>query len=218
MTELLVVGAGGLAREALAVVREDGVHRDVAVLDDDPRTWGSRLGGTPVVGGVEQVVEHPEAEVLVCVGRGAARRALVDRLSGLGVDAPRYATLVHPGVGVPDGCEVGRGSIVLAGVVLTADVVVGAHVVLMPHVTLTHDGVVGDHATLCAGATLGGGVRVGTGAYVGMNASVRQGVVLGADSVLGMGAVALHDVPPGEVWAGTPAHRLAPTLEQVAAR
>jgi len=40
---------------------------------------------------------------------------------------------------------------------------------------------------------------------VGAGALVREGVTVGAWSLIGMGSVVLHDVPPGEVWAGNPA-------------
>jgi acetyltransferase-like isoleucine patch superfamily enzyme len=116
--------------------------------------------------------------------------------------------MIHPSIEIPRGCSVGPGSIVLAGVVMTANVQVGSHVVAMPHVTLTHDDVVEDFVTLCAGVTLGGGVRLRNGAYLGMNASVRPGVTVGRDATLGMGAALVEDLPDRETWVGVPAHRL----------
>jgi acetyltransferase-like isoleucine patch superfamily enzyme len=116
--------------------------------------------------------------------------------------------MVHPGVEIPRSCSVWIGSIVLAGVVLTADVRVGEHVVVMPNVTLTHDDVLDDFATVCAGVSLGGGVHVGAGAYLGMNAAVRENVVVGVDSTLGMGSVLLEDLPEKKTWAGVPARPL----------
>lgn len=206
---LVLVAASGLAREALAVVRAADPRVRVAVLDDAPERWGTELDGVPVEGGLDLVREHPDDQVLVCAGRGVVRRALVHRLTALGVGPGRYARVVHPSVEVPAGCHVGVGSILLGQVVLTADVRVGNHVVAMPHVTLTHDDVVHEFATLCAGVSLGGDVEVRSGAYLGMNASVREGLVVGRDAVLGMGAALVEDLPAGETWAGVPARRLA---------
>ena len=206
---LLVVGASGLAREALAVPGVADAYEHVAVLDDDPRRWGSELGGHSVlVGGIERIAEFRSAQVLVAVGSGRARRAIVARLRDLRVTHHRFATIRHPSVALPPGCTVGAGSILLAHVSLTCDVRVGAHVVAMPGVTLTHDVTVDEHATLCAGVSLGGGVAVGSGAYLGMNAAVREGVRVGRDAVLGAGAVLLTDLPDGETWAGVPARPL----------
>lgn len=213
-TPLLLVAASGLAREVLALVRTHGTHEVVGFLDDDEALHGTTIDGVPVLGPLVSITDHlatrppgtdDEPEVLVCAGRGSARAAIVARLDELGVSSQRYARIVHPGVEVPDGCDIGYGSIVLAGTVLTTAVVLGAHVVVMPHTTLTHDCVVQDFATLCAGVALGGAVVVGRGAYLGMRASVREHVRVGADAVLGMGAVLLHDQPDGQTWAGVPA-------------
>jgi sugar O-acyltransferase (sialic acid O-acetyltransferase NeuD family) len=208
MGGILLVAASGLARESLAVVRALAPHREVRVLDDDASLWGTSMDGAHVVGGLEEVKQHEDWEILVCAGHGASRRRLVSRLAELGVSEDRYASVIHPGVDVPHGCTVGPGSVLLAQVVLTADVTVGRHVVVMPHVTLTHDDVVEDFATLCAGVTLGGSVRIGSGAYLGMNSSVRERVSVGDDATLGMGAVLLHDMSPGQTLAGVPARPL----------
>jgi sugar O-acyltransferase (sialic acid O-acetyltransferase NeuD family) len=205
---VVLVAAGGLARETWAALRAGSFDGSAVVLDDDPTRWGSTIGGAPVVGGLEDVKRYDDHTVVVCAGRGAVRRRLVDRLAGLGIGEDRFGSVVHPQATVGEGCTVGAGSILLAGVVLTADVVVGRHVVAMPHVTLTHDVVLGDYATLAAGVSLAGGVHVGAGAYLGMNASVRERVSVGADATLGMGAALITDLPAGETWTGVPARHI----------
>jgi sugar O-acyltransferase (sialic acid O-acetyltransferase NeuD family) len=209
VNRLMLVAASGLAREVLASERALGRFAGISVVDDNPALWGASLDGEQIIGGLELVTEHPDHLLLVCAGRGSARRAIVERLGGLGVGAHRYVTSVHPRVEVPTGCTVGRGSILLEGVVLTTSVRIGTHVVVMPHVTLTHDDLVEDYATLCAGVSLGGAVRVGPAAYLGMNASVREGVTIGADGTLGMGAALLQELPPGQAWVGVPARPMA---------
>jgi len=205
MRGLLLVAAGGLTREVLQVLRLTGEHARALVLDDDPDRWGQTLDGRRVVGGLDLVTEYDDHGLLVCAGKGATRQLLTERLASLGVEESRYATVVHPRVHVPAGCSIGRGSVLLEGVVMTADVQLGEHVVAMPHVTLTHDDVVDDYATLCAGVTLGGGVHVGASAYLGMRSCVRENVRVGAGSLLGMGSVLLKDLPAGGRWAGVPA-------------
>ena len=205
MTGLLLVGASGLAREATAVavmLQHDG---PVSIVDDNPATWGTLHGLTPVLGSVELVTDVVDHDVMLTLGKGRHRRRVVVRLDMLGMDPERYTSLIHPRIVLPGSCSIGKGSIALDGVVLTADVEVGRHVVLMPQVTLTHGCTVHDFATLCAGVSLGGDVEIGEAAYIGMNASVREGVHIGADATVGMGAVVLHDVPAGETWVGVPA-------------
>ncbi|MFF2053448.1 NeuD/PglB/VioB family sugar acetyltransferase [Leifsonia sp. NPDC058194] len=205
MRDLLLLGASGLAREAASAAQTG--HRIIGVLDDDPGLRGTRVAGAEVLGGMAHAAEY-DADLLVCVGSGAGRRSVVARLAELGVDDDRYATLVDASVRLPPGCSVGAGSVLLAGVVLTADVTVGRHVVAMPNVTLTHDVRLHDFATLTAGVSLAGSVTVGEAAYIGMNAGVRQGLTIGAGAVIGMGAAVLTDVPDGETWAGVPARPL----------
>ncbi|MGV8978116.1 MAG: NeuD/PglB/VioB family sugar acetyltransferase [Cellulomonas sp.] len=206
--DLLLVAASGLAREVLALVRAHDLYDVVGILDDSAELLGTEIDGVRVLGGVEVAAMRPFASLVVCVGRGSAREAIVKRLADAGVSRDRFATVVHPGVAVPAGSAVGAGTIILAGVVLTTAVSVGDHVVVMPNATLTHDDTLEDYATVCAGVSLGGSVTVGSGAYLGMNASVRERVRVGAGATLGMGAVLLADLPDDETWVGVPARKL----------
>ncbi len=126
----------------------------------------------------------------------------------MGIGTDRYATVIDPTVRMPDGCRIGRGSILLQNVTLTASVTLGSHVVAMPGVTFTHDDVVADFATFAAGTSLGGGVRIGRAAYLGMNSSVRERTSVGSYATVGMGAAVLSNVPDGETWVGVPAHEM----------
>ncbi|MFG3200923.1 acetyltransferase [Streptomyces sp. NPDC048192] len=208
MTGLVIIGAGGFARETAQAVRDAGGFTLLGHLDDDPALHGKEVDGVPVLGGCDMVHDLPGAQAVVCVGNPrdyAARARLVRRL---GLPADRYATVIHPTAAVSASSRIGPGSVLLAHCALTAAVQVGAHVAVMPHVVLTHDDVVGDHTTLASGVRLGGGARLEPGAYVGSGALIREGTTIGAWSLIGMGSTVLGDVPPGEVWAGSPARRL----------
>jgi sugar O-acyltransferase (sialic acid O-acetyltransferase NeuD family) len=207
--DLLLVGAGGFAREAVEAVRAINAVQPtwdlLGFLDDDPAKRGELIGGARVLDGVDAVHSNPGAQVLLCPGRPdnyIIRRVLVDRL---GLPDDRYATVVHPAATVGSTCVVGPGSVLLAHVDLTADVAVGRHVVVMPQVVLTHDVRIDDYATLASGVRLGGGCHVRTGAYIGSGACLRERTTVGDWAMVGMGSVVTRDVPAERLWFGTPA-------------
>jgi sugar O-acyltransferase (sialic acid O-acetyltransferase NeuD family) len=202
---VILVAASGLAREVTAVLETSSTYRVRGIVDDEPSLHGTAVGAVGVLGPLEAITDHPDADLLICAGRGAIRALIRDRLTAMGLGDDRFATVIDPSVRVSASCSINAGSIVLAQTVLTADVEVGRHVVIMPHVTLTHDDRLEDYVTVCAGVTLGGSVQVGRAAYMGMNASVRENVSVGEAALLGMGAVLLRDLPAGETWGGVPA-------------
>lgn len=207
---LLLIAGSGLAREVCAAA-EAGGRVVIGCVDDDARRHGTELApGVPILGGLDRLADYPDAELVVCAGKGSTRAVLVDRLLAErdGPVLPRFGTVIDPSVAVPPSCSVGEGTVLLAGTVLTAAVTIGHHVVCMPNVVLTHDDVVEDYATLCAGVVLGGSVTVGRAAYVGMAASVRENVWIGSGVTIGMGAVVLTDALAGRTYAGVPAREL----------
>ncbi|MET0931942.1 MAG: acetyltransferase [Aeromicrobium sp.] len=205
MDDLILIGAGGLAREVAAAADSGHRHRILGIVDDDPALHGRSIHGRPVLGGIDQVLWDRSSRLVICTGQGRTRRRIVEQLAAHDIGISRFATIVHPSVHVPPSCFVGVGSVLLAQVALTADARIGRHVVVMPNATITHDDVIGDYATLCAGVSLAGNVTIGQGAYLGADASVRQHLRVGNDSTLGMGSTLLDDLPDGETWAGVPA-------------
>ena len=218
---LLLVGAGGFARETAAAVQADQKSPSrwdmLGFVDDDPDLSGRRIDAISVLGGLEIIHQRPDTAVAVCTGRPgdyASRQRIVRRL---GLDLNRYGSVVHPSAALARNTVVGLGTVLLAHVVATTAVRIGDHVCVMPATVMTHDVVVDDYATLASGVQLSGGVRVGKGAYIGSGAVVREGVSIGAGSLVGMGSVVLHSIPSGEVWAGTPARPLRSAPEPVLA-
>ena len=98
--KLLLVGAGGLAREAVEAVRATNAVSPtwelLGFVDDDPAKQGSVIGGIPVLGPVEIVHEHPNAHVLLCPGRPDNYVTRLRLVSRLGLAEERYATVIHP--------------------------------------------------------------------------------------------------------------------------
>jgi sugar O-acyltransferase (sialic acid O-acetyltransferase NeuD family) len=210
---LLLVGAGGFARETAEAVRAVNAVQPtwdlLGYLDEDPARHGELVGGLPVLGPLALVADHADAQLVLCSGRPGNYLSRPHIATRLALDDERYATVVHPTASVGSTCRVGAGTVLLAHVDLTADVVVGRHVAVMPHAVLTHDVRVGDYATLAAGVRVAGACRLGEACYIGSGACLRERIVVGDRALVGMASVVTRDVPPERLWYGAPARDVA---------
>jgi sugar O-acyltransferase (sialic acid O-acetyltransferase NeuD family) len=209
----VIVGAGGFARETAEAVRAINAVTPrwelLGYVDDNADLKGVEIQGLPVLGPVAMVQDLDSASVVVCTGRPDnyfSRKRIVGRLE---LPPGRYATVVHPTAHLAPSTSVGRGSVILAGVVTTASVHIGRHVMVMPGAVFTHDDHLANFVTVASRVCLGGGVRIGEGAYLGAGALVRESRTIGAWALVGMGAVVTENIPRREVWAGVPARKMS---------
>lgn len=209
---LVVIGAGGHGREAIAIAQAArGPEAVLGVLDDaelDPRTAHALDAlGVPHLGGVDWLCQHRSPpEFVVAVGLPAQRRSIVARAEESGA---RAATLVHPSAVVGPDVELGPGVVVWPHATLTCRVRVGRHSHLNVASSVSHDGSLGEFVTIGPGARVCGTVTCDDGAWIGAGAVVIQGVHVGADSVVGAGAVVLRAVEAGSTVVGVPAHAIS---------
>jgi acetyltransferase EpsM len=150
---------------------------------------------------------HASEDVRLVLGVALPRlkAALVARLAPLRL---RWATVVHPAAMVGPNVQIGVGSYVAAGAIVTVNVLVGRFATINMHCQAAHDAVLADFATLHPGARLAGNALIGEGTEVGTAAAVLPGVTIGPWAILGAGAVAVRSLPGDETYVGLPARVL----------
>jgi len=207
MTDVVIVGAGSLGRESLAIfLADNSVEGDWEVLgflDEDSGKWGTRVCDKPVLGGLDWFsgADRLAVRTLCAIGDPCARRSVVQKLTRLGVG---FCTVIHPSVSFSPWVDVGVGCVIMAGSVLSTQVRIGAHVVINPGCTISHDSTLSDFCYISPGCNLTGNVVLDVGVSLGANVSVIPGKKVGAWSVVGAGAVVISDIPERVVAAGVP--------------
>ena len=194
---LLVLGAGGFAREVADVVLRSG-HDLIGFFEEQPFGSGGSLHGLPVF---HSLGEADFDGVVVGVGDTALRQRFFETLAG----DHECPALVDPSAVVSGFAAIGRGSLVMQGCVVNADAVVGQDVLLNVGCCVAHDCVVGDHAHLAPSVMLGGASQIGAGVFCGTAAVVLPDRRVGDWAVCGAGAVITRDVPDGALALGVPA-------------
>ena len=208
--DLIIIGAGGFAREASLMVEEINCSIDgeeswqlLGFIDDDKAKWGLALRGYPVLGGWEALEKLPrDVQVICVVGDPATKRKLVLKAEEQGRS---FANLVHPEVVFGEEVSIGKGVLINKGCLLTVNIRIGDHVSINPGCGIGHDAVIGDYATLMWRVNISGNVRIGEGCLLGTGSIVLQEKVVGRSSIVGAGAVVTTDLPEGCTAIGVPA-------------
>lgn len=211
--EIAIYGASGFGREVAWLVESiaaGGTKTQVACfIDDDAAKHGKCLNHIKVMGLVEAKQRHPNALLVAGVGVPSVRERLMDKAAAAGF---AFKTLIHPRVEMSRWIEVGEGSVICAGNILTTNISFGRHVQINLDCTIGHDVIMGDYATLAPGVHLSGYVHIGKRAYIGTGAVIINGtsnnpLIIGDDVIIGAGACVTKSISCG-TWGGVPARPL----------
>lgn len=213
--KLVIVGQSHILSDLVDCALERG-DEVVRVLIDQPISegerdlpWAQRLAQWHAAGvrpSVQPLADWQpqDDEALILGPTTPLRHRLVQRLQQAhGV--LRWTRLVHPAAQVSRLAELGEGCFVGAGAVIAAGVRLGRHVFVNRGASIGHDTHLADYARVQPGATLGGLIEVGAGATIGIGATVVERLRIGADAVVAAGAVVISDVAPCSLVAGVPA-------------
>lgn len=208
MEEVVIIGAGGFAREVVDVIdavnlRSPQFEVIGYIVDAEYGNPGTLVNDLPILGGFDWLARHAGSVRVTCgVGPSQSRYRLVRRAADLGC---RFFTLIHPAAIVTRRVTIGRGVVITAGSILTNNIILGDHVHVNLGCTIGHDVRIADYVTLAPAVHLSGNVHVADGAYIGTGTNVIEKVHIGAWSVVGAGSTVIRDVIANTTVVGVPA-------------
>lgn len=203
---MIILGAGGHAKEVAGVLAELGpleelcFYDDVtphqkAVLYDQFRILTTRAEA-------EEVLKR-DPRVILGVGKPLLRQRLATefRLAG-----GQLFSVVSPFARIgPFGVSLGEGLNIMTGAVITQDIVIGEGTLVHINATIHHDCSIGNYCELSPGCHILGKARIGDLTSIGSGAVILPGVSVGREVVVGAGAVVTRNIPDGVTVKGVPA-------------
>lgn len=207
--KLYIFGAGGSGREIAWLAQQSwGREIDIEFLVDIPDFPVRAVNGHPVRL-ITEITSNSSSRFVAAIGDPSARR----RVATLCNAVPLQETIViHPRAEISNSVELGLGTIICAGAILTTNIHIGRHVHINIGCTVSHDTVIDDFATLSPGVHISGHVRIGQGVLIGTGANIINGsadapLTIGNGAIIAAGACVTKPVDAGALAAGVPAVR-----------
>jgi sugar O-acyltransferase (sialic acid O-acetyltransferase NeuD family) len=206
MKRLIIIGAGGLGREA-AVWAEHAMcqGRDWCLdgfLDDNANALVGIQIGLKIIGNTHDYAPDSKEVFLCAIGDSTVRLSVIERLKSRGAT---FVTVIHPSSVVGARCQIEDGCLFCPGVVVSCDVKIGEGVIINMHSSVGHDVSIGRGSTLSCHVDITGGVQLGEAVLVGSHGSVLPQVKVGDHAIIAAGSVAMRDVPANTTVMGVPA-------------
>lgn len=214
MEKVAIFGAGGFGREVawLAQSLDEAVGglEVVCFIEDDPALQGQTVNDIPVYDLQSAHRRFPGAKVVAGIGSPRARQSAMEKAAETGFS---FATLIGRRVQRSRWTEIGDGTVICAGNILTTNIVLGKHVQINLDCTVGHDVVMDDYVTVAPGVHVSGYVHFGKRVYVGTGAVIINGtqddpLIIDDDVVVGAGACVTRSIAAGLTVVGVPAKPL----------
>ena len=122
----------------------------------------------------------------------------------------RLATIVHKSAFIGEGATLCPGAFVMYNCYIGPNAHIGKCSLIMANCSIGHDTYIDDLCHCSVGAIMTGYSRLSYCSDLAVGATLIAYKVVGKYSMVAANALGTHDVPEGEIWAGTPAKLLKP--------
>lgn len=195
MNKVVIIGAGGLARELAEWCK------------DEYKVVGFSGYETDVVGnfGVDILPLHTNTRyALMAIGSPELKTKLYHQLSDRGF---YFLHFIHPSSVVANTRTISQGAIVAPKCLISTDVFIGMCSYVNFMVGIGHDTIIEDFVQINPGAQIGGNAVIESGSLIGSGSTILHKVKIGKNAVVGSGSVCARNVECNTTVLGNPARK-----------
>ena len=201
MTDLVIVGRGGAARETKAII--DRINAVSPTFDFLGYIVNDETG-EDIFGSDEDLLKYDKRiAVVIALGEMKLRKKLSELYRGN--DNIFFPNIIDPGVVMTGQLKLGEGNIICAGTILTVNVVIGSFCYINMGCTVAHDVTLEDYVSVNPGCNLSGAVHIKSLTEIGTGTAIVQGITIGSEVDVWAGSSVIKKVPDMCVVYGTPA-------------
>lgn len=194
-----IIGAGGFGREIFWSLSDFDRKECIFFVDD--KYWDNTDSKILPL----SKFNPEEYEVVVAIADPYHRESIVNKLP----KETKFFTHIHPSSQIHGSdVEIGEGSIICAGSIITTNIKLGKHTHINLLTTIGHDCIIGDYFTTAPRVQISGNETIGNRVYFGTCSCMKQKLKICDDVIIGMNAGVVKDITQPGVYIGTPAKKI----------
>jgi sugar O-acyltransferase (sialic acid O-acetyltransferase NeuD family) len=211
VAEIVIFGAGDIARLAHFYFSTDSGHTVVAFTVDEAYREGDEFQGLPLVAAEEISRLFPPSRVsmFVAVSYAKMNRIRAEKYAQLKAMGYELVSYVSSRCTYLSRHQPGDNCFILEDNTVQPFVRIGSNVTLWSGNHIGHDSTIGDHCFISSHVVVSGHVDVGPSCFIGVNATLRNSISIGERTLIGAGAVIMKDTEPGSVYPGARSERIS---------
>jgi sugar O-acyltransferase (sialic acid O-acetyltransferase NeuD family) len=195
MSQLIIFGAGDIARLAHYYFTRDSEHEVVAFTVDQKYREADTFLDLPLVSFEEVTSRYPPGEYKMFVALSYARMNKLREEKYRAAKEKGYELVSY----VSSRCSfltdhpIGDNCFILEDNTIQPFVRIGNNVTLWSGNHIGHDAVIHDHCFLASHIVVSGYVEIGNNCFIGVNATLRNSITIAPETLIGAGAVIMKD-------------------------
>lgn len=183
--DLVILGAGGHARQCYEILANDKIYNIRGFVDDNPLTKLYDLEYLGGFGKLNELRANGLQNVTIGIGFNGQlkkRDRLYNDLIANGFKIPtlkhKSSSLSHMGIISDSGVQI------MAGAIIGPDAVISENVIINSGSIISHGCKIGKSSHITPGAILGGDVKIGERCTIGMGSTIYLGIEISDDKTV----------------------------------
>lgn len=206
MEDIIVYGAGGMAKEVVQIIEDlNEVTPQWNIrgyIDDIKGDCGEFINGYKILGTGEILkYEVNSTNVVLAIGNPVAKKMIYDNIKDYRV---KFPSLIHPSAKVCKNSQISNGAIIGMDCIVSVNVHIGSHVFLNMRTVVGHDAAIGDFSSCLVNSIIAGDVVIGEASLLGSNCVIMEKKIIGDRAKIGMGSIVDFDVEAEHVVLSRP--------------
>lgn len=204
MTNIIILGAGGHAKEVFSTIEyinflNSSEKYNITGFYDDV-TSRTELFNLRVYKRLDAIKDR-NIKVVLGVGTPNTKSVLIKKFKVQGFS---FETIVHPTTLVSPYAMIGEGAVIQGFCLIHPDVKIGNYFSCNDNVQIGHDTAIGDNVHINSNVNISGGAHIGHSTFIGVKATILR-VTVGKSCIVGAGSLVNKDIPDASKAMGIPA-------------